>query len=123
MHHISNGSLPVNTVNCRGLARRGRDERVRLAADARLGLAQLASLTTSQVCVIFNVPRNRVADEIRRRAADGNGSNGNGNGNGHAVSETSNTPNRPAMAAWLVDGLGLDGAVNLLVEMADRSNR
>jgi hypothetical protein len=98
MIYMANGDHSVNVINARGLSRRqlSYEQRVAMAVETRLGLAQITHLTTPHVCGIFNVTAGAVKAGIRDWVAVGgipqlaaiaadvvNGS-GHDNSNGHS---------------------------------------
>jgi hypothetical protein len=100
-----NGSV---LVNGRGIRQRklSREQAVALAADLATGEKPFRPSLTQACSAVNNVPVTAVRAEIKRRAAATNG-------NGGAETLT-------AMAAELVDRLGLDGALDLLIAATER---
>src|SRR5262245_13788056 len=93
-----NGSKPVNG---RGLKHRKATQRelIGLAADVVTGVKPL-DLSKGQICSVFGVTPAALRAELGDRAVNG-------------------MDTLTAMAAELVDRLGLDGAFDLLVEVAE----
>jgi hypothetical protein len=117
---LLNGTSPlVNrpvTICGRGINHRNltTDERVALATGLRTGAVQVTGLSLQQACdVVHGAARSRVR-RATKAARRNEAARRNGNG---AVS-----PSPAAMAAGLVDAVGVDTAVDLLIE-ADRNNR
>jgi hypothetical protein len=61
------------TVNGRGIARRSYDERVALAAGARMGEVAITNLSAREAAALFVVSSGDVERKLKSRAANGNG--------------------------------------------------